>query len=89
MEELQNKNAEEMKKVNRFVNFSKRILEEANTTSDDFYKGNKYSIGSRVKKKRDYTKEEAEEVIKNGDSEELRELSLSYFYFNTINIFFQ
>ena len=80
MEELQNKNAEEMKKVNRFVNFSKRILEEANTTSDDFYKGNKYSIGSRVKKKRDYTKEEAEEVIKNGDSEELRELSLSYFY---------
>ena len=80
MEELQNKNAEEMKKVNRFVNFSKRILEEANTTSDDFYKGNKYSIGSRVKKKRDYTKEQAEEVIKNGDSEELRELSLSYFY---------
>lgn len=67
---------------NRFANFSKKILQEANATNQDFFKSSKYSIGSRAEKIKEYSKEDAETIIQTGDPDSLRELSKSFFYSN-------
>lgn len=56
----------------------KKVTKELVSISETSYNGN-YSF-KRVSDYTNYTKEEAADIINNGDSEELRELSLSFFY---------
>lgn len=65
---------------NRFSNFSKKMLDGVSVTNDDYFVGSSLGGSQRARALREYTKESAEQTIKQGNPDELRELSQFYFY---------
>lgn len=60
--------------------FAKALVKDVSITNQDFFSSGNLSMGSRAKSIVPKTKEEAEEVIRSGDPEQLKELSQSFFY---------
>lgn len=71
---------ENTENLNRFLNFSKKLLDGVSVTNQDFFTSNGYSMTSRVKKNTTYSKEDAAQIIQEGDSDALKSLSESFFY---------
>lgn len=68
------------KNLNRFTEFAQKMLKEVSVTNQDFFTDTGYGMSARTKKTTTYTKEEAENIISNGDSDALKQLSESFFY---------
>lgn len=71
---------ENNKELNRFVNFSKKMLDKVSVTDQDYFSSSLYGMSSRAKKTTNYTKENAEEIIETGNPDALKSLSESFFY---------
>lgn len=68
------------KNLNRFTEFAKKLLNEATVTNQDFFTDHGYGMSARTKKTTTYTKEEAENIIREGNADSLKRLSESFFY---------
>jgi hypothetical protein len=66
--------------LHRFVNFANKLIGNVSVTNQDFFTDSGFSMSSRTKKTIQYTKDEAAEIIRAGDSDSLKELSESFFY---------
>lgn len=79
-EDILNAMTEENKNINRFVNFSTKMLDGITVTKQDFFTSSSFGMGKREKKTTIYSKEDAEKIISSSDSDSLRDLSESFFY---------
>ena len=80
--EIENTNLPENsdKNLNRFTEFAQKLLKEVTVTNQDFFTDNGYGMSARTKKTTTYTKEEAENIIREGNADSLKLLSESFFY---------
>lgn len=76
--EKSEKLTEEIK--NRFAGFAAKLVEGVSVTNQDFFTTGMQSMGARARAITPRTREEAEEIIRSGKPDQLRELSQSFFY---------
>ena len=64
----------------RFAAFAQSMVKDISVTNQDFFSSGNLTMSSRAKNVTLKTKEEAEEIIRSGNPEQLKDLSQSFFY---------
>lgn len=80
MDENKMKSEIETSLKERFAAFAQSMVKDVSITNQDFFSSGNLTMGSRAKSITPKTKEEAEEIIRSGDPDQLKDLSQSFFY---------